>query len=121
MAIAGEGACDRARNVGAHGLETVALFDRKQQRQTKKIVERIKRMSEPTSQDLKAKVEELETRLEASLDAIAHLVKAVEYLRANDSQGIFDLDLAKHALNEAGYEDETLTEALGWQGDTEHY
>jgi hypothetical protein len=76
-------------------------------------------MSEPTPQDLKAKVAELETRLAASLDAIAHLVKAVEYIRANDSQGIFDLDLAKHALNEAGYEDDTLTEALDWHGDTE--
>lgn len=76
-------------------------------------------MSEPTPQDLKAKVEELETRLAASLDAIAHLVKAVEYIRANDSQGIFDLDLAKHALNEAGYEDDTLTEVLDWHGDTE--
>lgn len=76
-------------------------------------------MSEPTPQELKAKVEELETRLVASLDAIAHLVKAVEYIRANDSQGIFDLDLAKHALNEAGYKDETLTEVLDWQDESE--
>ncbi|MEO8892665.1 MAG: hypothetical protein ABI417_14200 [Coleofasciculaceae cyanobacterium] len=76
-------------------------------------------MSEPTPKELKAKVEELETRLAASLNAIAHLVKAVEYLRTNDSQGIFDLDLAKHALNEAGYEDDTLTEALDWHDEPE--
>ena len=74
-------------------------------------------MNEPTQQDLKAKIEELETKLEASLDAIAHLVKAVEYLRTNDSQGIFDLDLAKHALNEAGYQDNTIAEALDWQSE----
>ncbi|HEY9820455.1 MAG TPA: hypothetical protein V6D35_06705 [Candidatus Sericytochromatia bacterium] len=76
-------------------------------------------MSETTPQDLNTKVEELETKLKASLDAIAHLVKAVEYLRSNDSQGIFDLDLAKHALNEAGYEDDTLSEALDWHNESE--
>lgn len=67
-------------------------------------------MSDLTPQDLSEKVRELETRLEASLDAIAHLVKAIEYLRANDTQGIFDLDLAKHALNEAGYQDVVIVD-----------
>ncbi len=74
-------------------------------------------MSEQTQDDLLNKVEELETRLAASLDAIAHLVKAIEYLRANDSQGIFDLDLAKHALNEAGYEDVVPIETQDWQSE----
>ena len=98
------------------------LFYHWLQRQTPKIAQfccKPKRMSELTPQDLTTKVKELETRLAASLDAIAHLVKAVEYLRANDSQGIFDLDLAKHALNEAGYEDQILTEALDWQNESE--
>ncbi len=74
-------------------------------------------MSDSKQQDLITKVAELETRLEASLDAIAHLVKAVEYLRVNDSQGIFDLDLAKHALNEAGYQDVATTEIQDWQNE----
>lgn len=74
-------------------------------------------MSEQTQQDLITKVQELEARLEASLDAIAHLVKALEYLRMNDSQGIFDLDLAKHALNEAGYQDALPTALPDWQSE----
>lgn len=67
-------------------------------------------MSEPTQQDMMAKITQLETKLDASLDAIAHLVKVVESLRANESEGVFDLDLAKHALNEAGYEDVGMAE-----------
>jgi hypothetical protein len=112
-----------ANKLWAHGFLTVAFFIiHWLQRQIPKIAQfccKPKCMSELTPQDLTTKVKELETRLAASLDAIAHLVKAVEYLRANDSQGIFDLDLAKHALNEAGYEDETLKEALYGQNESE--
>lgn len=60
--------------------------------------------------DLTAKVEELEKRLDASLDVIGKLVKALDYMRGDDARFIFEMDLVKHSLCEAGYIEATTSE-----------
>lgn len=57
------------------------------------------------SQQLTNPIVDLDKKLDATLDAIANVVKAIEGLKVNDGGFIFHLDLAKHALNEAGYPD----------------
>lgn len=59
--------------------------------------------------DLTAKVEELERKLDATLEVIAKLVKALDYMRGDDARFIFEMDLVKHSLCEAGYL-ETMTQ-----------
>lgn len=61
--------------------------------------------------DLTAKVEELEKKLDATLEVIAKLVKALDYMRGDDARFIFEMDLVKHSLCEAGYLDATTSEA----------
>ena len=63
-------------------------------------------MSE-ANQELTAKVAELEQKLEFTLSAIAKLVQAMDHLRGDDARFIFEMDLAKHSLNEAGYTENT--------------
>lgn len=60
-------------------------------------------MSEEKPENLTTKVAELEKKLDASLDVIGKLVKALDYMRDNDARFIFEMDLVKHSLSEAGY------------------
>lgn len=60
--------------------------------------------------DLTAKVEELEKKLDASIDVIGKLVKALDYMRGDDARFIFEMDLVKHSLCEAGYLETTTSE-----------
>ena len=57
--------------------------------------------------DLTAKVAELEKKLDLTLDVIGKLVKALDYMRGDDARFIFEMDLVKHSLCEAGYLDTT--------------
>lgn len=61
-------------------------------------------MSE-NSENIAAKVTQLEKKLDASFDVIAKLVKALDYMREGDDRFIFEIDLVKHSLAEAGYQD----------------
>ena len=53
--------------------------------------------------ELTTRVEELEKKLDAALDTIGKLVKALDYMRGGDARFIFEMDLVKHSLCEAGY------------------
>ncbi|MBW4648229.1 MAG: hypothetical protein KME06_05960 [Kastovskya adunca ATA6-11-RM4] len=102
--------------LGAHGDTTVALFCHPDRKNTYRPIYLPPVMSDQNHQELIDRVIELETKFTASLDAIAHLLKAVDHLRANDTQGVFDLDLARHALNEAGYQEiDPATDPQNWQ------
>lgn len=68
-------------------------------------------MSEDKPENLTTKVEELEKKLDAALDAIGKLVKALDYMRGGDARFIFEMDLVKHSLCEAGYLESTTTKA----------
>ena len=61
--------------------------------------------------DLTAKVVELEKKLDATLDVIGKLVKALDYMRGDDARFIFEMDLVKHSLCEAGYFETTTPDA----------
>lgn len=63
-------------------------------------------MSEPQLQTLADQIETLENRLNATIDAIAHLIRAVESIRADDGEEVFEVDLAKTSLHVAGYEEQ---------------
>lgn len=67
-------------------------------------------MSAENPEDLAAKVAELERKLDASLTAIAKLVKALDHQRGGDARFIFEMDLVKHSLNEAGYSETATSE-----------
>lgn len=56
-----------------------------------------------SEENLTTKVVELEKKLDASLDVIGKLVKALDYMRNGDARFIFEMDLVKHSLSEAGY------------------
>lgn len=62
-------------------------------------------MSTEQPENLSIKVAELEKKLNASLDVISKLVNAIDYMRNNDPKFIFEIDLVKHSLCEAGYVD----------------
>ena len=62
--------------------------------------------------DLTTKVAELEKKLDVTLDVIGKLVKALDYMRGDDARFIFELDLVKHSLCEAGYLETTTSEAI---------
>ena len=64
---------------------------------------------------LTIKVAELEKKLNASLDVIGKLVKAIDYMRNDDAKFIFEMDLVKHSLCEAGYIESTISD------NQEHY
>lgn len=68
-------------------------------------------MSEDKPENLTAKVVELETRLDATLDVIGKLVKALNYMRDGDTRFIFEIDLVKHSLCEAGYAESPISES----------
>lgn len=59
-------------------------------------------MEAKNQSDLTARVEQLERRLDATLNAVGKLVKALDHMRDNDARFIFEMDLVKHCLNEAG-------------------
>ena len=67
-------------------------------------------MSEENQENLSAKVAELEKKLDTSLEVIAKLVKALDYMRGDDPRFIFEMDLVKHSLAEAGYSESTPSE-----------
>lgn len=67
-------------------------------------------MSEEKQENLAAKVEQLEKRLDVTLDVISKLVKALDYMRSGDARFIFEMDLVKHSLIEAGYSEIATTE-----------
>lgn len=48
-------------------------------------------------------VVELEKKLDATLDVVGRLVKALDYMRSDDARFIFEMDLVKHCLYEPGY------------------
>lgn len=62
-------------------------------------------MSEENLDNLTAKVTELEGKLDATLEVVGRLVKALDYMRTSAARFIFEMDLVKHALCEAGYAD----------------
>lgn len=62
-------------------------------------------MSEDNPENLTAKVAELEEKLDSTLNVIGKLVKALDYMRDGDTRFIFEMDLVKHSLCEAGYTD----------------
>lgn len=64
-------------------------------------------MSEANPENLTARVAQLETKLEATLAVIGKLVQALDYMRDGDAKFIFEMDLVKHSLCEAGYTDST--------------
>lgn len=64
-------------------------------------------MSEDNPESLTAKVAELEEKLDFTLNVIGKLVKALDYMRDGDTRFIFEMDLVKHSLCEAGYADST--------------
>ena len=64
-------------------------------------------MSENKPENITEKVAELEKKLDATLDVIGKLVKALDYMRGDDPRFIFEMDLVKHSLCEAGYRDTT--------------
>lgn len=64
-------------------------------------------MSEANPEDLTARVAQLEKKLEATLTVVGKLVQALDYMRDGDARFIFELDLVKHSLCEAGYVDPT--------------
>ena len=64
-------------------------------------------MNENKPENITEKVAELEKKLDASIDAIGKLVKALDYMRGDDPRFIFEMDLVKHSLCEAGYGDIT--------------
>lgn len=66
-------------------------------------------------ENLTTKVAELEKKLNASLDVISKLVKAIDYMRNDDAKFIFEMDLIKHSLCEAGYVESTIS------NNQEHY
>lgn len=66
-------------------------------------------------ENLTTKVAELEKKLNASLDVISKLVKAIDYMRNDDARFIFEMDLVKHSLCEAGYIESTISD------NQEHY
>ena len=66
-------------------------------------------------ENLTTKVAELEKKLNASLDVIGKLVKAIDYMRNDDAKFIFEMDLVKHSLCEAGYLESTISD------NQEHY
>lgn len=67
-------------------------------------------MSEQKPESLSVKVAELEKKLDATLDVIGKLVKALDYMRVGDARFIFEMDMVKHSLCEAGYPDTTTAE-----------
>ncbi|MBW4637149.1 MAG: hypothetical protein KME05_02745 [Gloeocapsa sp. UFS-A4-WI-NPMV-4B04] len=66
-------------------------------------------------ENLAVKVAELEKKLNASFDVISKLVKAIDYMRNDDARFIFEMDLVKHSLCEAGYVESTIS------NNQEHY
>jgi regulator of replication initiation timing len=64
-------------------------------------------MSEANPENLTVKVAQLEKKLEATLTVIGKLVQALDYMRDGDARFIFEMDLVKHSLSEAGYTDST--------------
>ena len=66
-------------------------------------------------ENLTTKVAELEKKLNASLDVIGKLVKAIDYMRNDDAKFIFEMDLVKHSLCEAEYIESTISD------NQEHY
>lgn len=66
-------------------------------------------------ENLTTKVAELERKLNASFDVISKLVKAIDYMRNDDAKFIFEMDLVKHSLCEAGYVESTISD------NQEHY
>lgn len=68
-------------------------------------------ISEDKPENLTAKVEELEKKLDATLEVIGKLVKALDYMRGDDARFIFEMDLVKHTLCEAGYAENITSEA----------
>ena len=66
-------------------------------------------------ENLTIKVAELEKKLNASFDVISKLVKAIDYMRNDDARFIFEMDLVKHSLCEAGYVESTISD------NQEHY
>jgi len=69
-------------------------------------------MCEDKPENLTVKVEELEKKLDATLNVVGKLVKALDYMRGDDARFIFEMDLVKHSLCEAGYIDSSTAEPL---------
>jgi hypothetical protein len=42
-------------------------------------------------------------KLDATIDVVGRLVKVLDYMRSDDARFIFEMDLVKHSLCEAGY------------------
>lgn len=68
-------------------------------------------MSEANPENLTARVAHLEKQLEATLTVIGKLVQALDYMRDGDARFIFEIDLVKHSLCEAGYTESSISES----------
>ena len=60
-------------------------------------------MSEENLENLTAKVADLEKKLDTTVDLVGRLVKVLDHMRSDDARFIFEMDLVKHSLCEAGY------------------
>ncbi|PPS44931.1 hypothetical protein [Chroococcidiopsis sp. TS-821] len=56
-----------------------------------------------SEQELVARVAELEEKLDTTLKVVSKLVSALDSMRRGDPKFIFEMDLVKHSLCEAGY------------------
>jgi len=54
-------------------------------------------MSADNQENLTAKVEELERKLDATLNVVGKLVTALDSMRSGDPKFIFEIDLVKHS------------------------
>lgn len=64
-------------------------------------------MNQANPENLTARIAQMETKLEATLTVLGKLVQALDYMRDGDARFIFEIDLVKHSLSEAGYTDST--------------
>lgn len=56
-----------------------------------------------SEQELVLRVVQLEEKLDATLKVVSKLVTALDSMRSGDPKFIFEMDLVKHSLCEAGY------------------
>lgn len=68
-------------------------------------------MSEANSENLADRVTQLEKKLEVTLNVIGKLVQALDYMKDSDARFIFEIDLVKHSLCEAGYTERLTSES----------
>lgn len=59
-------------------------------------------MNEENLENITAKFAALEKELDATIDLVGRLVKAIDQIRSDEARFSFETDLVKHCLCEAG-------------------